>query len=217
MSAFKVGDLVDSPRFDRAGGTVVEIRDVYVKVEWPGMTLHYEYHRDELRLIAAVTPVAVAATLETATGDDLDGLAWSQWGASRDNGETDEQLREWCRRYGYTAERDLPAPPIKFAFADDTNRYLDSLQKAMQRAYDGHVHVGPVVGLGSTMPGSSGVTQAEWSDAIAKTNAQAKALDTVRRFLAGHSFAACSLACNRELREVMAQVLAALDADKAAK
>lgn len=27
--AFKVGDLVDSPRFDRAGGTVVEIRDVY--------------------------------------------------------------------------------------------------------------------------------------------------------------------------------------------
>ena len=43
------------------------------------------------------------------------------------------------------------------------------------------------------------------------------ALDTVRRFLGSHSFASCSLACNRELREVMAVVLAALDADKAAK
>lgn len=67
------------------------------------------------------------------------------------------------------------------------------------------------------LPGSSGVTQSEWSEAIAKINAQHKALDTVRRFLAGHSFASCSLACNRELREVMAVVLAALDADKAAK
>lgn len=61
------------------------------------------------------------------------------------------------------------------------------------------------------------VTNAEWSDAIARINAQHKALDTVRRFLAGHSFASCSLACNRELREVMAVVLAALDADKAGK
>lgn len=62
-----------------------------------------------------------------------------------------------------------------------------------------------------------GVTQAEWSEAIAKINAQAKALDTVRRFLGGHSFASCSLAANRELREVMAQVLSALDSDKAFK
>lgn len=43
------------------------------------------------------------------------------------------------------------------------------------------------------------------------------ALDTVRRFLGSHSFASCSLACNRELREVMAVVLAALDAERAGK
>lgn len=43
------------------------------------------------------------------------------------------------------------------------------------------------------------------------------ALDTVRRFLGSHSFASCSLAAQRELREVMARVLKALDADKAAK
>lgn len=62
-----------------------------------------------------------------------------------------------------------------------------------------------------------GVTQAEWSEAIARINAQHKALDTVRRFLGSHSFASCSLACNRELREVMAVVLATLDSDKAFK
>lgn len=43
------------------------------------------------------------------------------------------------------------------------------------------------------------------------------ALDTVRKFLGAHSFASCSLACNRELREVMAVVLEALDAGKAGK
>jgi len=51
----------------------------------------------------------------------------------------------------------------------------------------------------------------------AENMAMRAALDTVRRFLGSHSFASCSLACNRELREVMAVVLAALDAERAGK
>jgi hypothetical protein len=85
------------------------------------------------------------------------------------------------------------------------------------------VAVAPTLELWRVVPGpdgkyaTPGVTQAEWSEAIARINAQHKALDTVRRFLGSHSFASCSLACNRELREVMAVVLATLDSDKAFK
>lgn len=187
MSTFKVGDLVDSPRFDRAGGTVVEIRDVYVKVEWPGMTLHYEYHRDELRLIAAVTPVAVAATLETATDCGI---------------KVGARVRNVFDLIGTVAESDGRRFAVKWDDRDGVRRGFGASE------------------LWRVVPGpdgkyaTPGVTQAEWSEAI---NAQHKALDTVRRFLGSHSFASCSLACNRELREVMAVVLKALEPERAGK
>ena len=71
---------------------------------------------------------------------------------------------------------------------------------------------------------------AEWQEAIApppiharmpacrdaaKINEQAKALDTVRKFLGSHSLAATSLQCQREAREVMGVVMRALDKGRA--
>lgn len=177
--AFRVGDRVEyvGPIKGIGNGVVDAVNESgKCGVRW----LKGGYSCESASNLRATPPAAVAPTLETATGDGLDALAWSQWGASRDNGETDEQLRERCRRYGYTAERDRPAP-------------------------------------GSVLPGSSGVTQAEWSEAIAKINAQAKALDTVRKFLASHSLESTTRRCQQEAREVMAVVLRSLDSDKAGK
>lgn len=61
------------------------------------------------------------------------------------------------------------------------------------------------------------VTHAEWAAVLAQINDQAKALDTVRKFLGEASFASCSLADQRRAREVMGVVLAAIDKARAGK
>lgn len=75
----------------------------------------------------------------------------------------------------------------------------------------------PVLTFTAAAPTTPSGINCDVADYVAEHDRMRAALDTVRRFLGSHSFASCSLACNRELREVMAVVLAALDAERAGK
>lgn len=160
MSTFKAGDRVRN-KVGKWLGTVVSVGvgsphamggAGTMRVQEDGEPVRAVYHCEYFDLIAPAPPVAVAPTLETATGAELDRIA------------------AWKQR---TAD--------------------------VVRA----VAAGP------------GVTQAEWSEAIARINAQHRALDTVRVWLSSHSLESTTRQCQKEAREVMAVVLAALDAERA--
>lgn len=184
MSKFKAGDRV---KCTCGGGADCTVQGRVVGIDDDGSARvlcdngeDVTWQTKHLALIAAATPVAVAPTLETATGAELDRIAADIGAGPRLHCESDASFRLSTVQYAAWKQRTA------------------DVVRALQ-------------------PPDPCVTQAEWSAAIARINAQHKALDTVRRFLAGHSFASCSLACNRELREVMAVVLAALDAERAGK
>lgn len=191
MSAFRVGDRVkyDGPVNGANSGTVTGIDGVLATVRWDdGISLVYGV--SVLSPLAPAPSVSVAPTLETATDCGI---------------KVGARVRNVFDLIGTVAESDGRRFAVKWDDRDGMHRGFGASE------------------LWRVVPGpdgkyaTPGVTQAEWSEAIARINAQHKALDTVRRFLGSHSFAACSLACNREMREVKAVVLKALDAERAGK
>lgn len=192
MSDIKVGDRV-------------ELRDAYLDVTYyVGVVTRLDGVVVDIAIDgggkmtwakACARVIAPTPTLETATGSDLDRVARDMLRLYRVPGTTDERFR------------------------------ADLLKMAPRHATVAASSVGDLIGrdgmrvrADKEAPASDpGVTQAEWSAAIAQINEQAKALDAVRKFLGSHSLAATSLQCQREAREVMGVVMRALDAARVGK